>query len=77
MSLGRVERGDEDGEIAMPSEPPKTRFYQYEHRSALWREISRLYEGFAGPEGERKEEFVTVLEDMLVEIRNAAQETRS
>ena len=48
----------------MPSHPPETQFYTAP-REQLWRDISRLYEDFAGPRGEFKDDFEIVLRDIL------------
>ena len=57
----------------MPSHPPDTKFYNNPDNHTLWRDVSRTYEDFIGGDEtqwlERKEAFVTVLNDVLVTLR--------
>lgn len=57
----------------MPSRPPETSFYNDAENELLWRDMSRLYEQFLGPDSEkwsgREERFVTVLNDVHVKLR--------
>lgn len=57
----------------MPSRPPETPFYEDDNNATLWRDISRTFEDFVGGEPERKERFVTVLEDVLVRLRESQE----
>lgn len=54
----------------MPSRPPETEFYQDDANATLWRDISRVYEDFVSDGAENREErFITVVEDVLVRLR--------
>ena len=57
----------------MPSRPPETQFYEDPDNETLWRDVSRLYEDFlGGKESEwpkRRASFETVLNDVLVQLR--------
>ena len=57
----------------MPSRPPETKFYHNPENYTLWRDISRTFEDFCGGDEaawpERQERFVTVLNDVLVDLR--------
>lgn len=65
----------------MPSRPPKTTFYQNVENTTLWRDVSRLYEQFVGPDeekwAEREQKFVVVLNDALVRLRENESVNRS
>jgi len=57
----------------MPSHPPETPFYNNPDNYTLWRDVSRTYEDFMSSDATQwpvlKEAFVTVLEDVLVMLR--------
>ena len=61
----------------MPSQPPETPFYDNEENTVLWRDMSRLYEEFVGPDSaqwsEREERFVTVLNDVHTRLRETVR----
>lgn len=61
----------------MPSRPPETDFYDDAENATLWRDVSRLYEEFTGPDEEkwveREERFVVVLNDVLTRLHDARQ----
>ena len=61
----------------MPSQPPETPFYNQPDNYTLWRDVSRTYEDFMGDDKTRwaqhKEAFVTVLEDILVMLRESKE----
>jgi hypothetical protein len=52
----------------MPSRPPETEFYKDDLNHELWRDVSRLYEDRVGPNGERKQDFKTVLTDITARL---------
>jgi hypothetical protein len=60
----------------MPSRPPETPFYQNSANHELWRDLSRLFEDFVGDSQERKAQFITVVEDVLVRLRENANGDR-
>lgn len=59
----------------MPSHPPETKFYENDDNATLWRDISRIFEDFAGEDPSQwpamKDRFGTVLEDTLVRLRES------
>lgn len=59
----------------MPSRPPETPFYRDDDNAVLWRDMSRLYEDFCGPEPalwmDRQKRFQVVLEDIGVRLRES------
>lgn len=55
----------------MPAPPPETPFYDDNDNAELWRDESRLFENFVGGEPQRIERFITVVEDILVRLREA------
>jgi hypothetical protein len=53
----------------VPSHPPDTEFYDEPRNAALWRDLSRIFEDFAGEDEprwpERREVFAAVVQDVL------------
>lgn len=62
----------------VPSRPPETKVYESENAATLWRDLSRLYEDFCGPDPEqwedRKVRFQTVIGDIQVHLRDSCHE---
>lgn len=59
----------------MPSRPPETPFYNDSDNATLWRDISRTFEDFVGDGSDKRQErFVTVVEDVLVRLRENTQD---
>jgi hypothetical protein len=59
----------------MPSHPPDTEFYDEPRNAALWRDLSRTFENFAGEDEarwpERREVFTAVAGDVLNRLKEA------
>lgn len=59
----------------MPARPPETSFYDNPQTAILWRDLSRLYEDFAGVYEDawpkRQETFKTVIRDVLSQLEEA------